>query len=476
MTTDFTDRIASLSPAQRTALLKRLKQQKEEQVRIRAEEEFSAGFDAAKETRLDPTIQPGDLPKATIANPQAIFLTGSTGFLGAFLLAELLQKTSATLHCLVRADSAAAGLKRIQKNLEFYGIWQGTFSDRITPVLGDLAQPKFGMDEAVFAALGKQVDVIYHSAASMSFFLPYVANKPINVLGTQEVLRLACTGQLKLVHHVSSLSVFESPAYENKIVSENDTLEHGSDMYLGYAQSKWVGEKLVAAARDRGVPICIYRLPFLAGHSLTGAWNINDFTCALIRGCLQMGTAPYVNYGGLLAMVPVDYPSRAIVHLSRQPESIGECFHLNHPNPPLIEEMKRWTKILGYPIEYIEYKQWQDQLDREAITKEHPLFTLRPFFLQKWSSEQITIPELYSPPRTPIADCEATLKALEGSGISCAPSGMGLWSAYSSFFLSKGMLTPQDIGEWRATLLKSVGCVRYHVNQVLDRFRPTSAL
>jgi thioester reductase-like protein len=465
MTIDFSNRIANLSPEQRQALVDRLKQKREE-----------ASFDAATEIILDATIHPGDLPKAAIAQPTAVFLTGSTGFLGAFLLAQLLQQfpPSVHLHCLVRAKSAEEGLGRIQSNLEFYGVWQSEFSDRVIPVLGDLSQPLFGMTESEFETLAGSVDVIYHSAASMSFFLPYVANKPINVLGTQEVLRLACRVKLKLVHHVSSLSVFESPAYENQVIYENDTLGHGSDMYLGYAQSKWVGEKLVAAARDRGVPICVYRLPFLAGHSQTGAWNTNDFTCALIRGCLKMGTAPYVNYGGLLAMVPVDYPSRAIAYLSQQPESIGQCFHLNHPNPPLIDEMKRWTKILGYPIEYIDYDQWQEQLDREAVTKDHPLFTLRPFFLQKWSSEQLTIPELYIPPRTPIANCEETLKALEGSGISCAPSGMGLWSAYSSFFLKKEMLTPQDIGPWRASLLKSIGCVRYHVNSFFGKFRQTN--
>jgi len=64
--------------------------------------------------------------------PQRILLTGATGFLGAFLLNELLQQTEAEIVCLIRAESQMAGWQRLKTTLHNYGIWQADFSPRIT--------------------------------------------------------------------------------------------------------------------------------------------------------------------------------------------------------------------------------------------------------------------------------------------------------------------------------------------------------
>ena len=91
---------------------------------------------------LDPTIEfPQPLSKNS-RNPKSIFLTGSTGFLGAYLLVELLAKTTANVYCLVRSsdiESASCLLNRIEKNLEFYSLWQENFASRIIPIVGDLS-------------------------------------------------------------------------------------------------------------------------------------------------------------------------------------------------------------------------------------------------------------------------------------------------------------------------------------------------
>lgn len=45
-------------------------------------------------------------------------------------------------------------------------------------------------------------------------------------------------------------------------------------------------------ARDRGLPISIYRLGRISGHSQTGMFNVNDFLYRLIIGCIQLGSTP----------------------------------------------------------------------------------------------------------------------------------------------------------------------------------------
>lgn len=73
---------------------------------------------------------------------QAVFLTGATGFLGVFLLAELLR-LSATIkvYCLVRSSDRYP--KLIQK-MKRYELWHDEFSERIVPLTGDLEQRYFG--------------------------------------------------------------------------------------------------------------------------------------------------------------------------------------------------------------------------------------------------------------------------------------------------------------------------------------------
>ncbi len=76
-----------------------------------------------------------------VTEPTKIFLTGATGFVGAFLLDELLRQTQADIYCLVRSTDAESGKQRLQNHLESYLLWNESFSDRIIPVVGDLSQP-----------------------------------------------------------------------------------------------------------------------------------------------------------------------------------------------------------------------------------------------------------------------------------------------------------------------------------------------
>jgi thioester reductase-like protein len=72
-----------------------------------------------------------------------------------------------------------------------------------------------------------------------------------------EILRLASIDKIKPVHYISTVAVFESPAYAGKIVTESDRLLHREGMKLAYSQSKWVAEKLMMIASDRGIPVSI---------------------------------------------------------------------------------------------------------------------------------------------------------------------------------------------------------------------------
>ncbi|MEP0914663.1 thioester reductase domain-containing protein [Leptolyngbya sp. GB1-A1] len=402
----------------------------------------TSSLDLQAEAALDPSIQPAiwaiNSILTDVAHPKAIFLTGATGFLGAFLLNDLLQQTQAQIYCLVRASNPEQGKARIIKNLEGYGIWHGQYSDRIVPILGDLEKPYFGWTEDQFIAYADLFDSIYHSAAYLNFVYAYSELKASNVLGTQEVLRLASRGQVKPVHYVSTVAAYESLIYAGKVVTETDRPKHSESIFMGYSQSKWVAEQLVLAARDRGIPVNIYRSPLISGHSRRGSWYTDDFMCRIFKGCIQMGSAPDLEL--LLDLSPVDYVSGAIAHLSLQSTQLNQTFHLMNPQSLPWNDLFDWMRSFGYSLQRLSYRNWQAEIKQLTLCQNNPLYPLRPFFLKPWSEHSLTILELYQQSFKPDFNCQQTLQALAESDISCPVLSDSLLQTYFNYFIDRGFL------------------------------------
>jgi thioester reductase-like protein len=185
------------------------------------------------------------------------------------------------------------------------------------------------------------------------------------VLGTQEILRLATLGRLKPVHFVSTNTVFYSPANATvELIREDDALQHSHGLPNGYGESKWVAERLLIAARERGIPVAIYRPGRIAWHRHSGVWNSSDLLYKLIKGCLQLGSAP--DLALRLEITPVDYVSEAIVRLSLRPQSIGRAFHLVNPQSISWLELAEQIRACGVALPQLPYAEWLRQL-QEAL-------------------------------------------------------------------------------------------------------------
>ena len=394
--------------------------------------------DLYAEAVLDPTIRPNSISIKPVTEPRRIFLTGATGFIGAFLLHELLQQTpEASIYCLVRAANAESGKQKIRKNLERYLLWNEEFNSAIIPVIGDLAKPILGLSEQQFSELASVIDVIYHNGAFVNLIYPYTGLRAANVLGTQEILRLASQIKLTPVHFISTLDVFQSPVYsEIKAILEQDELADCEGLSDGYAQSKWVAEKLVMTARERGIPVCIYRLGTIIGHSKTGVSQTNDLISRMIKGFIQLGSAP--NLELMMTLTPVDYVCSAIVHLSRQEASLGKAFHLLNPHPLPMSELVSDIHALGYPIQQVSYEKWQASL-LSVDSSENALSPVVSLFTEKVSKKQLTYLET-SALVSQAFDFQNTLAGLAGTPIICPSVDFKLLSTYFSYFIRSGFL------------------------------------
>ncbi|MGB3532437.1 MAG: thioester reductase domain-containing protein [Microcoleaceae cyanobacterium] len=366
--------------------------------------------------------------------PQNILLTGATGFLGSFLLHQLLLETEAQIYCLVRSETQELAENRLINVLKSASLWDKSFQERITVIKGDLSQPLLGLSSENFLKLANQIDLIYHNGAWVHHASPYSLLKQTNVLGTQEILQLACQSKTKPVHFMSTVSVFNFNEYSQvKVINEMDNLEIGEVPNGGYAQSKWVAEKLINIAAKRGLPTSIYRIGPISGDSQTGYFNQKDFLYRLMLGYIQLGSAPQGEM--LLDIIPVDYVSKAVVQLSQNPESIGQAFHLIHSQPVSSNLLFEQLSTMGYPIKRVAYQQWYSELLEIAKgSPEHALYPLVSLFSptssQKAKEKSMNLK----------FNCQNTINGLAETSIICPAIDANLLKNYISHLISQGNL------------------------------------
>jgi len=324
----------------------------------------------AAEVQLDADILPG-APCAPVTQPRAIFLTGGTGFLGAFVIADLLRLTQANVYCLVRAADAGAGKQRLIENLARYGLAPSDIESRVFALAGNVEQPRFGLDEPTYDWLAEQVDLVYHLAASVSFMPGYDQLKAINVGGLKHVLRFACARRTKSVHYTSTYAVFNSDAYALAKTVHETRLTGSSDGFgRGYDRSKWVAEQIVRIAQERGIPVSVYRAGFISGDSHTGVHNKMDPVAQMFAVALCTGSV--FRLEALLHLTPVDFCSAALVRLSLSPDAANQIFHLVQEHPLTCMQVVAWLQDEGYDLKYVEVPEWSEQL--KALARKHPAF------------------------------------------------------------------------------------------------------
>lgn len=220
-----------------------------------AEAAYAKSFDELVET-LDAKYQSADPDALSPSSGATFFLTGATGFLGAHLAFEILNRENTKLIAHIRGAKEAAFAKdRLVRSLKGYGLWQEAWLDRISCVLGDLSKPRLGLDDASWTHVAETADVLVHNGAYVHWIAHYEQMMRSNVLSTIDAMRLCNAGKPKLFAFVSSTSTLDTDHYVNLsdaqtatgrgAVLEADDMQ-GSRVGLGtgYGQTKWVSRLL----------------------------------------------------------------------------------------------------------------------------------------------------------------------------------------------------------------------------------------
>jgi thioester reductase-like protein len=383
--------------------------------------------------------KPLELHKVT--DPGVIFLTGSTGFVGAFLLYELLLQTRADIYCLVRGTDESEARDRLVSNLDKYSliIDRTVLESRIKIIIGDLEKPQMGLSQYLFQMLAEKVDVIYHNAAVINHLATYSQLRSANVFGCLDVLKLAGSYKLKPVYYTSSIAVLSPKGSNNGgVVMESDEPHNTADLTGGYGQSKWVTERIFESARKRGLPVTIYRPGLIIGDVKTGISSEDDLIWKFVKTCIGFGIGPDSKLN--LHLTPVDFVSKAIVYLSLRKTSLGKIFHLVNQWETTFHDILTFASSIGYQIEMLSPDLWESEvINTSKKSKENLLLPYITFYPEEKKMEL----KIYS--EFPKVNLENTERGLADSGIICPAIDNQLLEKYFEYFIQSGYLPPPPI-------------------------------
>ncbi len=270
------------------------------------------------------------------------FVTGATGFIGRFLIGNLLKRKG-TIHVLVRKDS--------RKKFDAIAKKMGWDDKRIVVVPGDMTAVKCGLSAAQVRALKGKVKHFFHLAAIYDMDASAQAQHLANVGGTQHALDLAVAIQAGCFHHTSSIAA--AGLYPG--IFREDMFDEAEGLEDPYLRTKHDSEGLV---RDETrIPWRIYRPGMVVGHSQTGEMDKIDgpyyfFTfIKKLREMLPQWMPTLGIEGGRVNIVPVDFVVDAMDHIAHKPKLDGHTFHLTDPEPLRVGEILNTFARAGHAPE-----------------------------------------------------------------------------------------------------------------------------
>ncbi|KAI0199288.1 non-ribosomal peptide synthetase [Astrocystis sublimbata] len=355
--------------------------------------------------KLDSKYQVADPAALSPTGKTTVFVTGATGFLGSYIVRDLLKREGINVIAHVRGTkSVQAAQERLQRSLRGYGVWEDSWSTKLSAVIGDLSQPRLGLDEKTWTEVGAAADVVVHNGALVHWVKQYKDLERSNVQSTLEALALCNEGKPKLFSFISSTSVLDTDHYINLsheqtatgqgAVMEADSMS-GSRFGLGtgYGQSKWVSEQLVREAGRRGLLGSVIRPGYILGDASSGVCVHDDFLVRFLKGCQQLSSRPRIINS--VNAVPVNHVSTVVVAASLNPvpaetTSSGSSdggVHVVHVTAHPRLRMNEFLSILsyyGYNVPEVGYNEWKTQLETfvsaGSVQKDEEQSALMPLF------------------------------------------------------------------------------------------------
>ncbi|MGO9086341.1 MAG: SDR family oxidoreductase [Candidatus Sulfotelmatobacter sp.] len=260
----------------------------------------------------------------------AIFLTGSTGYIGAHVAANLLEGHGASLNLLVRArDQGEAQLRlwrALQLHMDFVHFYEH-LQTRMRVFCGDLTAPGFGLNRDEYDRLVHTTDSVIHCAASLNRKSEKSCLN-VNLRGTLEVLTLARHVEhyhgLRRFSEVSTVAV--AGKRKNEVVTEDAAIEWERSDYDPYARTKKFCEHMTRVLLP-DTPKMVFRPSIVLGDSRHAATTQFD----MVKAFVFLAGLPVLPFRPTdrIDIVNVDFVADAIATLHQKDQPKYDIYHLS---------------------------------------------------------------------------------------------------------------------------------------------------
>lgn len=364
-----------------------------------------------------------------------VLLTGATGFVGMFMLRELLKQHAderLDIYLLVRASSSIHAEQRLIASMEKFGLWDEVMNHAafasaplenkhvLHAVVGDAQESCLGLGNEGYASLAASIGRIFHAAADVNFMAPFACLKHSNCDAVIRILEFAAfrrCKRLRPIHYISSIGVatysFRFHGYTS--LMEDYDLQQSNECFalgeLGYSKSKWVAERTLQAAKHIfeddiensriSLPLFVYRLGFTL-TSEKGSFSPLGFVNLWTRVSLAVGKYPDIP-DLCEELHTIEAGAEAIVAIAKrmQGEELRDApdaqyFHIvpeDDKNISTNELFEKFNTISakgsvagGVPLlQKVKLREWTDSVEKEVLAKHefHPWGGLHHLFTDK---------------------------------------------------------------------------------------------
>ncbi|KAG2036041.1 L-aminoadipate-semialdehyde dehydrogenase [Suillus americanus] len=331
--------------------------------------------------------------------PRIVVLTGATGSLGAYILDELLSDPSvATVYCLCRAKDDADASSRITASMKTRKLSSHyeKVQLRVKALASDLSTDKLGLQSEIYNEIATRATLIIHNAWAVNFNLGISSFEP-HIRGAVNLINLALASphprpaDFYFASSISAVGAWPGPESIPEAITDDPSVAQG----LGYAQSKWITEKLCqVASQQTPIRAGVLRIGQMVGDSRNGVWNETEAISLIIKCADTIGIVP--NLEESVSWLPVDYAAKVIldlVNIPLQQLPLGECPVWNVIHPKLVP----WTSILsslqdsGLKFKALPRHEWMKALRASPVDEvNNPSRKLLTFFENKYGQEEPT--------------------------------------------------------------------------------------
>lgn len=260
----------------------------------------------------------------------AIFLTGSTGYIGAHVAANLLRDQGVALNVLVRARDSGEAEARLWQALQLhmnFSEFCEYLQTRVRVFRGDLTDPGFGLGRDEYDRLIHTTDSAIHCAASLNRKSEKSCLN-VNLRGTLEVLTLA--RHIEHYHGLRRFSLVSTVAVagkrQNEVVSEDRSIDWERSDYDPYARTKKFCEHMLRMLLP-DTPKIIFRPSIVLGDSRYAETTQFD----MVKAFAFLAGLPLLPFRPTdkIDIVNVDFVAEAIATLHQKPQPEHDIYHLS---------------------------------------------------------------------------------------------------------------------------------------------------